>query len=141
MINTQFCNDLLADLVARGHGPASAGEPPGEELWHLNSRDDAEYNFHLANMHKVERQTARGRVEEWVPLSDGVRVDFRDCEVYQLAAAYMARVHLLPLLPGGSEEPVGGSSTREPRSAAAARSGSGKKLKKSASRDPWSTEL
>lgn len=135
MINTQFCNDLLADLVARGHGPAAEGEPAGEEVWHLNRRDDAEYNFHLANMHKVERQTARGRVEEWVPQSDGVRVDYRDCEVYQVAGAYMARVHLLPVLPGGREDEEGGVGRD------AAKGKSKERRDRAARRDPWSTEL
>lgn len=137
LVNTQFCNDLLADLVARGHGPAAEGEAPGEELWHLNRRDDPEYNQHLANMQKVERQTARGRIEEWVPLSDGVRTDYRDCEVYQVAAAEMARVRLLPALPGGAEE------GQEPLSPGRGAVPPTKKKPPTARRrrDPWSTDL
>jgi len=39
----------------------------------------------------------RGRiVERWVPKWSGARIDLWDCEVYQIAAAYMADVHLLP---------------------------------------------
>jgi hypothetical protein len=35
-------------------------------------------------------------VEVWEPIETGAPNHYWDCEVYQIAAAYLARVHLLP---------------------------------------------
>ena len=111
MVNTGFCNDVLADLMFRGvpkvdpTDPTAApahdpGDDPAEEIWLLNDRDDPTYNAHISAVHKVEIPTSvagrRQVVGEWKPLHAGTRHDYRDCEVYQVAAAYMAHVHLLP---------------------------------------------
>ena len=34
--------------------------------------------------------------EEWVPTSPGAAIHLFDCEVYEVALAYMANIHLLP---------------------------------------------
>jgi phage terminase large subunit GpA-like protein len=91
-LDTHHFADLLADLVARG-----AGEDADEaEAWLLNGEDDEEYNAQMANVHKVVMQDGGELVERWVPVESGAADHYWDCEVYQVAAAYMARVHLLP---------------------------------------------
>ena len=56
----------------------------------------------LSGVPAIPRGTpARGEridpvVEKWKAVHSGGRVDYRHCEAYQIAAAYMANVHLLP---------------------------------------------
>jgi hypothetical protein len=84
----------IRDLILRGSDKED--QERRERLWLLNGRDDEEYNRHLSNMHKTVVRR-RGRVEYvWMPIHSGARTDLRDCEVYQIAGAYMAQVHLLP---------------------------------------------
>jgi len=83
--------DVLADLIVRG-----VGDEDDAELWMLNTRADDEYDRHLANARKVVVST-RGRPEEkWTKVHSGAREDYRDCEKYQCALAYMAGVQTLP---------------------------------------------
>ena len=100
-LDTEHFQDELADLIAAG--TAEPADPDGagdaerqEEIWHLNRRDDDEYNRHLSAMHKVTMPSGRDLIERWIPVQSGSRHDYRDCEVYQVAAAYLAQVHLLP---------------------------------------------
>ena len=90
MIDVHHYADELADLVARGRKNAD------EEVWHLNTRDDPEYNQELSNCVKVVERVGNHLEEVWRPVSDGAVIDFFDAEVYQVAAAYMAQVHTLP---------------------------------------------
>jgi len=99
-LNTNHFQDLLAELIRMG-ADRHAGEnddeaPEQEELWLLNQRDDEEYNWHLSNMHKIAVQKGAVIEQQWMPLESGARIDLRDCEVYNLAVAHMAYVHLLP---------------------------------------------
>lgn len=89
---------VLEDLVNAG---LKAGKPieGEEETWLLNRRADEEYEKHLAN---VKQTVARrgGRAQEiWTKVHPGGRVDYRDCEVYQLVAANLARIDMLPSTP------------------------------------------
>jgi hypothetical protein len=90
---------VLEDLINAG---LKAGKPvEGEiETWLLNQRADADYEKHMAN---VKQTVARrgGRAQEiWTKVHPGGRVDYRDAEVYQLVAANLARIDMLP----GAEE-------------------------------------
>jgi hypothetical protein len=67
-----------------------------EEVWHLNSRNDVEYNQELSNCVKVVERVGNHLEEVWRPVSEGAVIDYFDCEVYQVAAAYMMQVHTLP---------------------------------------------
>ena len=99
MVDTHHCNDLLADLILQGvpkEKDRSRGEPPLPEIWLLNQDNDEEYNHHLAAVHKTADRTGAKIIEKWKPVHRGSRLDYRDCEAYQVAAAYMANVHLLP---------------------------------------------
>ena len=70
------------------------GDEP--EVWLLNRSNDEDYDLQLSNVHKVALQEGSQLVERWVPVSAGAADHYWDCEVYQVAAAYMARVHMLP---------------------------------------------
>ena len=97
LIDTHRCNDLLSELIAAGIPTAdgrNVGPAGQQEAWLLNAHNDSEYNLHLSNVQKtVDPKTKR---EMWVPKVSGARHDYRDCEAYQVAAAYMAYIHLLP---------------------------------------------
>jgi hypothetical protein len=87
MIDVHHYADELADLVGRGRKNAE------EEVWHLNTRDDLEYNQELSNCVKVVERAGNKIDTAWRPVSDGATIDFFDCEVYQVAAAYIAQEH------------------------------------------------
>lgn len=96
MLDTDRCNDLLVALVLQGMA-VSAGRADGMtkvEWWMLNRRRDEEYEAHMGAMQKTI--DPRTKAEVWTVRATGARHDYRDCEVYQVAAAYMANVHLLP---------------------------------------------
>jgi len=105
MIDTHKANDMLGELITGGlpsRNPAVAQAVTGNpvagqgagEVWLLNKDNDAEYNAHMAAMQRtVDPKT---KAEIWTPRSPGVRHDYRDCEAYQVAAAYICHVHLLP---------------------------------------------
>ena len=105
MVDTHQANDLLSMLLVRGTPggrpgetaeaiAAAGGEEGGTEAWLCNLRDDPEYNQHMAAVQKtVDPKT---RTELWTPRKPGTRHDYRDCEAYQVVAAYVTRVHQLP---------------------------------------------
>ena len=90
MLDVHHYADELADLVSRGRKNET------EEVWHLNTRDDPEYNQELSNCVKVVERVGNHLEEVWRPVSEGAVIDYFDCEVYQVAAAYMMQVHTLP---------------------------------------------
>jgi len=98
LVNTHHCNDLLAELMARGiphYEEDGTPIPPTEpEAWMLNQREDLEYDLHMANVQKT--LDAKTRDEVWTPRTPHSRHDYRDCENYQIAAAYLCNVHQLP---------------------------------------------
>ena len=98
LVNTHRCNDLLADLMTRGLPRKDADGkdvPPTEpERWALNRQADEEYESHMAAVQKT--LDPRSREEIWTPRTMHARHDYRDCEAYQIAAAYLCQVHLLP---------------------------------------------
>lgn len=101
IVDSHACNDLLADWISTG-APGGEGDdaPPVEERWLLNRQDDPEYDAHLAGMWKVpdpvDRRSAAMPTGRWRAIHSGGRVDYRMCEAYLVAAAYMAEVHRLP---------------------------------------------
>lgn len=92
-VDTHHFGDLLYELVHAGL------EDDEQETWLLNQADDEEYNSQLANVQKRLIRSGRGpAMEVWEPIEPGAPVHYWDCEAYQVAAAYLARVHLLPPL-------------------------------------------
>jgi phage terminase large subunit GpA-like protein len=99
MVDTNRCNDVLAQYIQAGTPKSNDREearPDQAEQWLLNQLDDDEYNHHLAAMIKAPERKGAGMVEIWKPLHSGARVDYRHCEAYQIAAAYMEYLHVLP---------------------------------------------
>lgn len=100
LLDVHHYQDELADMMRRRLAlPAEDGvEAIEEPQWGLNTREDPEYARHMQNLHKqFERQGDAGSgVWRWRPIGAGARVDYRACEGYQVAAAYLAGVHLLP---------------------------------------------
>ena len=97
-LDVNQCQDLLAEMIqseAKLIQP-STGEEQSVEQWQLSAVSDGEYNRHMANLHQIVEKDGSELIERWVPVSDGARVDYRDCEGYQIAAAYMAGIHRLP---------------------------------------------
>jgi phage terminase large subunit GpA-like protein len=95
LLDTHHFQDELEYLIGRGAKVGDA-DPKEPEVWRLNQRVDGEYDAQMSNLRKVLVRRGAATGEEWVPISAGARIDYRDCEGYQVAAAYMARVHLLP---------------------------------------------
>ncbi len=96
MLNPHRANDLLSEMIATGTpGLARPGEPAGTaEQWLLNRNNDPTYNAHMGAVQRtVDPKT---KAEVWRPKSTAARHDYRDCEAYQVVAAYAAHVHLLP---------------------------------------------
>ena len=98
LLDVNHYQDELASMMQRriAVGQSDDGEAITEPMWVLNQRDDPEYNTHMSNLRKVAEQKGGELVELWRPISAGARVDLRDCEGYQIAAAYMRQIHLLP---------------------------------------------
>ncbi len=119
LVDTHHFGDELADLVNR-----PPDEETGVEVWTLNTHNDADYNKHLSNVIKIPERHGNTIRERWVPKSPAARIDYWDCEVYQIAAAYLAQVHLLTdIEPDDPPEPAAAPS----RPRARPRQG----------RDPW----
>jgi len=97
LIDSHKCQSQLAQLMndQLTRIREETGEEITEPLWLLNRRDDPEYNQQMSNLNMVQVRKGLRTVEEWRPVTAGARHDYRDCEAYQIAAAYMARVHLL----------------------------------------------
>lgn len=92
---TNYWADLLADMVTAGTVIA----PDRTEQWFLDQRDDPEYNRHMASVAKIAVRRGAQMHEEWHPLTDGARIDYWDCETYQVAAAYLLHLHNLIEVP------------------------------------------
>ena len=82
MLDTQHWQDVLQYMIAGGR-------------WRLNNRADPEYAEHMSNMHKISIRSRAGLEERWVPIASGARIDLRDCEVYNVAGAYMLNCQTL----------------------------------------------
>ena len=104
MIDKHRCNDLLASLIIQGV-PRKDGGAEEPEKWLLNRCPEPgqqasfeEYNTHMAAIHKAPDRPGRNMVEVWKRIHSGARIDYRDCEAYQIALAHMppCYVHLLP---------------------------------------------
>ncbi len=98
-LDTGWFKDLLSDSL--GREIAIVDEQSGEEtlvpLWNLDTRVDEDYIRHMTSEHKVLIRKGRTRPEErWVKIRPGARVDYWDCEVYQMAMADLAGVNELP---------------------------------------------
>ena len=85
-LDTHHFNDELQSLIL----------DDDTSRWELNGRCDDDYNAHMSAVHKIAMRRGNQVKETWVPVTAGARHDYRDCEVYQIAAAYMANVHTLP---------------------------------------------
>jgi hypothetical protein len=98
MVDTHRANDLLDFYISQGLPKENAAPeaPKDEEIWLLNRREDPDYAAQMAAMHKTTVREGSQLVEKWKPVHDGSRYDYRHCEAYQVVAAYMANVHLLP---------------------------------------------
>lgn len=111
MVDTHQANDLLAELIARGAKKSdgsdksdrsdSSDRGDGSELtdqesWTLSAVEDPEYARHMAAVVKTARREGNRLIPTWKPAHSGARHDYRDCEAYQVIAAYMQRIHLLP---------------------------------------------
>ena len=95
LVDTHQANDLLAEMITAGlPSQEPRAEGPAAEQWLLNKRPDAEYEAHMAAMQRTV--DPRTRAEIWTPRAPTVRHDYRDCEAYQVIAAYLTGVHLLP---------------------------------------------
>jgi phage terminase large subunit GpA-like protein len=110
MVDKHQCNDLLADLIVHGLPRKAAGasddaampQQQEPEKWLLNRCPEPalqpsweEYNAHMAAVHKAPDKPGRNMVEVWKVIHSGARIDYRDCEAYQIALARMCYVHLL----------------------------------------------
>lgn len=95
LLDTNHFQDLLAAMIEVG---TRDDDEDGTERWMLNKRNDPEYNWHMANMHRTTVQTTKGLENKWMPVEAGAPEHMRDCEVYQVAAAYMAMIQNLPTL-------------------------------------------
>jgi hypothetical protein len=95
MIDRHQANDLLAEMMTAGiPSEQPRAEGPAAEQWMLNRRDDDVYNAHMAAMQRTV--DPRTRAEIWTPRTSGAPHDYRDCEAYEVIAAYLENVHLLP---------------------------------------------
>lgn len=92
LLDTQYLADVLAARIAQ--------EPneDGAEIWELCEDGDGDpaYHEHMRGMNKVIVRRGQKVIEMWQATSHGRRVDYWDGEVYQVAAAKMARCELLP---------------------------------------------
>jgi phage terminase large subunit GpA-like protein len=103
LLDVHHFQDELAEMIKREVRVLdSAGEEHSIEQWTLSQSDDETYNAHMANLEKTAAPAkakdgaSRELIEEWSPRRAGARVDYRHCEGYQIAAAYMLGVHTLP---------------------------------------------
>ena len=96
-LNRTYFQDLLSELIGAGVDPPEGEEQPDqEELWLLNENSDHEYNLHMSNVHKIVVPRGDQLEYQWTQILSGAPDHYRDCEVYNLVAAHMAGVHVLP---------------------------------------------
>jgi hypothetical protein len=108
LLSVHHFQDYLVDLMKKRVGGEASDmrtgevmdseEDAGMPIWRLNTRNDSEYSRHMGNMHKVCRGVGADMEWRWEPLREGLRVDYRAIEGYQVAAAEMAEVPMLPEL-------------------------------------------
>lgn len=67
----------------------------GEDKWLLDNEDDDDYARQMASEHKVIVRKAGREIAQWVPISAGAPNHYWDCEVYQFAVAYEARIDVM----------------------------------------------
>lgn len=103
LLDVHHYQDALADLMRKRFAPDGDDEL-GEPAWQLNLRNDPEYNQHMAAVDKIAVEEGGTLVERWATVTENARHDLRDCEVYQVAAAYLKRVHLLPSIEQYAEQ-------------------------------------
>lgn len=98
LLDVHHYQDILVELINRQvtNGPETGTGANAEQVWTLNRRNDREYNAHMSNLVKVAKRVRGHMVQLWEAKSSGARVDLRHCEGYQVAAAELAGVHLLP---------------------------------------------
>lgn len=103
LLDSHHFHDELSDLMGRRTYDIidrATGEAVDVPAWGLNTRHDPEYHQHLANMQKAAVAAKGHKLEyRWQPKREGMRVDYRACEAYQVALAYMMGVNLLPDMP------------------------------------------
>lgn len=68
----------------------------GGWIWECNESITDEYVRHMTGEHKIKVRKGNTRRIRWVPRSAGRRVDYWDCEVYQMAGARLGRVANMP---------------------------------------------
>lgn len=105
IVDTHKANDLLAGLITSGT-PSKSGAPmpATPEAWLLSRLPEnadpavvesfAEYNAHMAAVQRTVEPKSKAVV--WIPQKSGQRHDYRDCEAYQVVAAYLMDVHTRP---------------------------------------------
>jgi phage terminase large subunit GpA-like protein len=89
-IDSNFFKDRLHSFI---HADDNA-----KHQWHIYKNPSREYFNHMVNEKKVPKRdlkTGRVKSETWQPISGSVRVDYWDCENYQMAAAQMLYLNLL----------------------------------------------
>lgn len=102
MADTNQAQDILQEMInkqIRMIDPFTGEERQAYQQWGLNTANDSVYNKQMAALAKTMQREGSEMVERWAPIADGARHDYRDCEGYQIHAAYLRGVHLLPSLP------------------------------------------
>lgn len=91
------CKDWLAGQIEATVRMLSAdGELMEHEAWQLAAPDDEDYNRQMASEQKVLIRRGMARpLERWVKVVEGAKNHYWDCEVYQRAAAHLAKVEFL----------------------------------------------
>ena len=92
LLDVHHFQDELTEIMDRQIREGDADQP----VWRLNSRADPEYDRHMSNLQRVPIRRGSTIQNLWMPIASGARVDYRACEGYMVAAAYMAGIHLLP---------------------------------------------
>jgi phage terminase large subunit GpA-like protein len=124
MLDVNHFADELAEAI-------HAGQREGEvQRWWLNTRADDDYNRHMSAARKVLIRQGHRITYEWIIKPSGARHDYWDCEVYQLAAAYLAQIHLLP-----SDDAM--EKFRQQQAAEARKAAEAAKREPEQRRDPW----
>ena len=100
LLDVHHFQDQLADLMGQQleEVDVTTGAVKLEAAWQLNRRMDPQYQQHMTNLHKVMISRKGKKTQHWQPKRDGLRVDYRACEGYQIAGAFLMGVHQLPEL-------------------------------------------
>ncbi len=87
-LNTGYFKDVLAARIA--------AEAKALDAWELHSKVDDDYVRQMTSEHKVILRKGRSQEARWVLVTPGAANHLFDAEVYNLAAAQIAHVELLP---------------------------------------------